>query len=116
MHLLRWFVTHSTATGFVKRPATTIARRLEVSDDKVYDATSRLIEAGALVADPEAPYTPLEADRYVRDARGRPRNIGLGHKGGTPVLGLREDLHPRLNRSTVGEWLKTAERRPAPTA
>jgi hypothetical protein len=114
LSVLRWLLTHSTATGFVKRPASTIARRLNVSDDAVYDATSRLIGAGAVNGDVDAPYTRLLNRRYIRDARGRLRNVGPGHKGGTPVLRLHPDLRPTLDRSSVGEWVKTAERRPLP--
>jgi hypothetical protein len=111
LEVLHWYATHSTATGHVKRPATTIARRLGVSDDAVYDATVRLAEAGALKI--EGQYAPLvdtrlilEKRRRAKDRQRRTRNLGRGQAGPTATIRLRDDLRPRVETPLVGEWLR----------
>jgi len=103
LEILHWYATHSTATGHVKRPAPTIAARLGVSDDAVYDATQRLAGAGALVIEGE--YAPLVDTRYVRTRRGTTRNLGRGHEGKTATIALADALRPRQRKLKVGDWL-----------
>lgn len=106
LEVLHWYATHSTATGFVKRPATTIAARLGISDDSVYEATRWLEEAKALEITGE--YTELVDARYIKTRRGKNRNLGRGHKGPTPTIALREDLRPQtVPDLTVKRWLKS---------
>jgi hypothetical protein len=105
VELLHWYATHATAEGHVKRPAPTIAARLGVSDDRVYDATVRLADAGALVIEGE--YAELVDDRYIRTSKGRTRNLGRGHNGPTATITLRDDLRPTLWQPTVAKWLSS---------
>lgn len=106
LEVLHWYATHSTATGFVKRPATTIAARLGISDDSVYDATQWLHEAGALEITGQ--YTELTDQRFIKTPRGKNRNLGRGHKGPTPTIALRRDLRPSVVPDlTVKRWLES---------
>jgi hypothetical protein len=104
LELLRWLIVHSAATGAVKRPVTTVARYMDLSDDWVFDATNRLWESGAIEIDALA---PLVEDRFIRvPNRRRALALGRGHKGKTPTILLREDLKPPEREPlTVGEWL-----------
>ncbi len=110
IEVLHWYATHSTAEGSVKRPATTIAARLGVSDDLVYDATKRLAEAGALeiwgeYAELVDTRLVLERRRRSRDRKRRTLNLGRGHGGSTATITLRADLRPELWEPTVRDWL-----------
>lgn len=105
LNVLRWLSLHSTARGFVNRPAATIAGRLGVSDDAVYDSVKRLIDAGA-IEDDDAPLSPIVEKRLILDDRGWLRDLGRGHKKATPILRLREDLRSRLSGGLLGDWCK----------
>jgi hypothetical protein len=112
LEVLHWYATHSTAEGHVKRPATTIAARLGVSDDAVYDATKRLEEAEAL--DVHGEYAELVDTRLIlekrrrrKDRKRRTRNLRRGHAGATATIALRDDLRPTLWEPTVREWLNS---------
>ena len=103
--IMRWMALHATREGEVKRPIGTIATYAVQDDHRaestVYEATKRLIRAGALTTVPEG--LPLDlCSKYRKTASSRTVYLGEDF-----VQGLTFSISPELRwdeeRYTIGQ-------------
>lgn len=112
IEFVRWLVKHSAATGEVKRPVPTVAKKLgppgkPLSNRTVFKMTERLLEYGAITS--STGLAPVVEDRWRKvPNRTRLLNLGVGHAGATPIIVLREDLKPPIRPPfRVSDWQRS---------